>query len=237
MNLSGGNIRLSVAIVFFSFLTSCVFIRSDKPLNPRLLFTVGSDFLQSAESVALKGDIDYRDGDQYQSGSFQLIMNHGDSLAMIVEGPLNIDVFRLIIADQTAYAWDRDSDSWRSSPDNDKLFISDYGIESLSPDRFGYYVFPQFYVNRELHLDPEKMTLSSGGYLSYIERSGNETAFSVFDNESNLAISYGKRKDLGNGFYPSFIQISSPGGQWRILMEIKKIRVNPGNFRKAWDRN
>lgn len=237
MSRSAGRIRALLISALCLSLNSCIFIKNDKPLNPRLLFTVGSNFLESAESVALKGNIDYRNVDQSQSGSFQLVMNHGDSLAMIVEGPLNIDVYRLIVADNTAYAWDRESDSWTTSVGNDKLIASDYGIESVSPDHFGFYIFPQFYLNKDLHLDLEQMTLSSGDYVSYIQRSGRETSFSVLDRISNLTISYSKRSDFGGGYYPSLIRISSPASEWVISIKIERIRLNPPTSSKIWERN
>jgi hypothetical protein len=231
-----GSLRVFFITAFCLFLTSCIFIQNEKPLNPRLLFTVGSEFLASAENIALKGSIDYRDADNDESGSFQLVMNHGDSLAFFIEGPLKIDVFRLIIIGGSAYAWDRESGDWVISPENDESMMSDYGIENVSPVHLGLYLFPQFYLKSGLNFDPEKMTLSLHDKILYIEPSQNQGSFSIMDRESGLLVSYGRRQDFGGGFYASNVEITSPGQNWRITLRIEKIRPNPDISADIWAR-
>ena len=206
-------------------------------MNPRLLFTVGSQFLENVESVALKGSIEFEDHSRSQSGSFQMVMNRGDSLAFIIEGPLKIDVFRLILVDNIAYYTDRETGVWSEIPGNEKLILPDYGIECIRPDALVYYVFPQFYFQKGQGLNLDKMIISSDDYDFYLTPSGNNSSFTLFNQGLNLTASYSRRKDLGNGYYPSHVEIYAPYENWRISLEIEKIKLNPEKSAKIWDRD
>ena len=237
MNLSAGKFCIITILFFWLFASSCILIPAEKPLNPRLLFTVGSMFLENAESIALKGSIDFEDKYHRESGSFNLIMNRGDSLAFLIEGPFKIDLFRLVIVDETAYAIDRESDIWTVAAADEKLMIPDYGIRSITPDLLGYYVFPQFYLRSGLSFDPGKMTVSTEDYSLKIHPSGNQKSFVVSNANLDLFVIYSHRKDSGSGYYPSRIEISPFDKSWHINLEIDKIKPNPKIPIDIWERD
>jgi hypothetical protein len=224
-------------IIFFLVLNSCVLFPGDKPLEPRLMFTVGSKFLEPAGSVALKGSIEFENGRISESGSFQMIMNRGDSLAFIIEGPFKIDIFRLVLVDKTAYARDRSSDLWTVVRPDEKLEIPEYGIDNLTPDFLGYFVFPQFYSTGSLHFDSEKMLLTSPEYSFGIFPSRNKGSFTMENREIGLQAVYSGRKSFVDGYYPSRIEISRPGNSWKITFEIEKVRLDPRVSPEVWERN
>lgn len=237
MSPLAGKLRLFSAVFSFLLFSSCIIAPAEKSLNPRLLFTVGSEFLENIESVALKGSIDFEDKGGNQAGTFQLVINRGDSLAFIIEGPFKIDVFRLIIADGAAYVMDKESDNWVVVSKNEKILIPDYGVDSIIPDAIGYCLFPQFYMRTELRLDAEKMLISSDEYDFHIAPSRNQTSFTLSGGELNLSAFYGRRKNLNGGYYPSLVEISSPQKDWRITIEIERIKLNPKISSKIWERN
>lgn len=215
---------------------SCVLFPAEKPLNPRLLFTVGSDFLEPVQSVALKGSIEFESEDHDEFGTFQLVINRGDSLAFVIEGPFKVDIFRLVMIDKTAYARDRDSDQWTVVEPDEKLEIPEYGIESFTPDLIGYFIFPQFYSTGYLVFDSEKMILSSEEYSFKLIPSPNDRSFNMGYNEIGMNAFYGKRKDFSGGFYPSRIQVIQSDRNWKLSFEIEKIKLNPPVSSKFWDR-
>ena len=209
----------------------------DKPLDPRLLFTIGSEFLEPAGSVALKGSIEFESEDYSESGSFQMIMNRGDSLAFIIEGPFKIDIFRLVLVDKTAYTWDRNSEYWTVVRPDEKLEIPEYGIENLTPDFLGYFVFPQYYSTGGLHFDSEKTLLSSPEYSFVLFPSRDKKTFAMENREIGLRAIYSGRKSFAEGYYPSRIEISRPGNSWKISLEIEKVRLDPRISPNIWERN
>ena len=217
--------------------SSCILIPSGKPLNPRLLFTVGSEFLNGAESVALKGDIEYEDDRHNDSGTFTLIMTGGDSLAFLVEGPFKVDVFRLIIADHFAYAMDRESGDWTVEPADENLSIPDYGIDGVTPEMFKYSVLPQYYLGNELFFDPRNSVLETDTRAFQIISSSNNKSFTLSSPDLDLLIIYGKRRDIGTGYYPSKIEIAPFNKSWSITLTIDKIRINPSIPSSVWDRD
>ncbi len=237
MNLSAGKLSFFAILLSWIFTSSCIFFAAEKPLNPRLLFSVGSEFLENKESIAIKGSIDFEDKYHRESGSFSLIANRGDSLAFIIEGPFKVDVFRLVIVDETAYAMDRESDEWTVVAADEKLMIPDYGIGSMTPDLLGYYVFPQFYLQSGLWFDPEQMTVSTEDYSFNIHPSGNQKSFVLSGSDQDPAALYSRRKDFGGGYYPSRIEISPVDESWRIRLEIDKFKPNPKIPNDVWRRD
>lgn len=237
MNLSAGKFYVIPILFSWLFVSSCILIPSEKPLNPRLLFTVGSEFLENTESIAIKGAIDFEDGYHRETGSFNLIMNRGDSLAFLVEGPFKIDIFRLVIVNETAFAIDRESDKWTVAAADEKLIVPDYGIRSITPDLLGYYIFPQFYLSGDSRFNPDNMTVSKDGYIFRLSPSKNQKSFNLMGTNSDLMAVYSRRKDSGGGYYPSKIAISPHDESWRISLEIDKIRLNPKIPDKIWDRD
>ena len=232
-----GSMRIIIIAAACLSLFSCEFLKKELPLNPRLLFTVGSEFLESADAVALKGSIDYRDEGRRDSGSFQLVLNHGDSLALFIEGPLKIDVFRLIVAGNATYAWDRDSGQWSTGAFDDDSYLADYGIRGVSGDILGYCIFPQLYLNNGLRFDRDRSILAYDAGEFYVEPSRPRDSFSMTDRRSGLIITYGKRKDYPGGYYPSLVEIMTPDGKRRISLHIEKIKLNPEFSSGLWDRN
>ncbi|UCC79072.1 MAG: hypothetical protein JSW64_12460 [Candidatus Zixiibacteriota bacterium] len=237
MNPSAGKFSFIAILLSWMLTSSCIFIPARKPLNPRLLFTVGSEFLEDTESIAIRGSIDFEDRNHRESGSFSLVANRGDSLAFIIEGPFKVDIFRLVIIDETACARDRESDEWTVVGADEKLMIPDYGIGSITPDLLGYYIFPQFYLQSSLWFDPEQMTVSTEIYTFHILPSGNQKSFVFSSADQDLSALYGRRKDFGGGFYPSTIEISPIDKSWRIRLEIDKIKPNPKIPDNIWRRD
>lgn len=237
MNRWAGRYRLYPLLILFPVFYSCVLFPGEKPLNPRLLFTVGSEPLESVESAALKGSIEFEGEGRHESGSFQLIVNRGDSLAFVIEGPFKIDVFRMVMIEKTAYARDRDSDSWTVVNPDERLSIPEYGIENFTPDILGYFVFPQFYAAGDMNFDSDKLLLSSDEYSFRILPSRNVSTFTMENRQIDLTASYARRKDRGSIYYPSRIEISKPDRNWKISFEIEKIRLDPEISSKIWDRN
>lgn len=236
MNRWAGRYRFLPVILCLIFY-SCVLFPGDKPLDPRLLFTIGSEFLEPAGSVALKGSIEFESEDYSESGSFQMIMNRGDSLAFIIEGPFKIDIFRLVLVDKTAYTWDRNSEYWTVVRPDEKLEIPEYGIENLTPDFLGYFVFPQYYSTGGLHFDSEKTLLSSPEYSFVLFPSRDKKTFAMENREIGLRAIYSGRKSFAEGYYPSRIEISRPGNSWKISLEIEKVRLDPRISPNIWERN
>lgn len=219
------------------FFCSCIIGRSEKPLNPRLLFTVGSEFLETAQSVALKGSIEFRSEDHHDNGSFHLVLNRGDSLAFLIEGPFQIDIFRLVLIDNTAYVRGRDADLWTVVKPYERLAVPEYGIENLTPGLLGYFIFPQFYSAAGLVFDSEGMILSSEEYSFILTPSPDNKSFTLGYAEIGLSAFYSIRKDFAGGFYPSIIQVIQPEGSWEISFEIEKLILNPRVSSKIWNRN
>jgi len=237
VNLSAGKFNIILILFSWLFVSSCILIPAEKPLNPRMLFTVGSEFLENTESIAVKGAIDFEDGYHRESGSFNLIINRGDSLAFLIEGPFKIDIFRLVIVNETAYAIDRESDKWTVAAADEKLIIPDYGIRGITPDLLGYYIFPQFYLSGDSRFNPVNMTISKDGYVFHLNPSKNQKSFALSGTDSDLFAIYSRRKDSGGGYYPSKISISQRDESWRISLEIDKIRLNPKIPARIWDRD
>ena len=222
--------------IFGLLLCSCVVGRSEKPLDPRLLFTVGSEFLETAQSVALKGSIEFKNRDHHESGSFQLVINRGDSLAFVIEGPFQIDIFRLVFVDNIAYARGRDSHLWTVIRPDESLAVPEYGIENLTPGLLRYFVFPQFYSTENLLFDSEKMILSSEEHSFKLYLSHDDRSFTLRYAEIGMNASYSQRKDLSGGFYPSAIKLMQQDENWEILFEIEKLILDPRVSSKTWNR-
>jgi hypothetical protein len=237
VNQSVGKFLLFAIPLLGILSSSCIFAPADKPLNPNLLFTVGSEFLDNSQSIAIKGSIDFEDGRNRESGTFNLIMNRGDSLAFLVEGPFKVDIFKMLILSNTAYAIDRESDDWTVAASDEKFMMPDYGIDGISPDLLKYCVFPQFFLQNNLSLNPEISTVWYDKYTFRVIPSRNQKTFVLRDSDFSLLIFYSRRKDYGGGYYPSTIEISPYEKSWQIRFEIDKIRLDPDIPLKIWDRD
>ncbi len=206
-------------------------------LDPDLLFTIGSDFLDGTSSLAIRGTIRFRGPQVSESGSFQMMLNRGDSLMFLIEGPLKLDIFKLVVIDGTAYALERGSPGWTEFGLNDPLEFPEYGIKDITPFELGNIVFPQFYYQ-------DSNINSSGGRIVYIgdkqyylRSSPDSKSFTISNNESNIHSDYSKRKEISSGFFPSKIAVFQPEKKWKVIFEIDRVKINPNIPGRAWERN
>jgi hypothetical protein len=223
------------ALVFIVLLSlSCVLAPQEKPLNPKLLFTVGSSFLNDASSLALKGRIEFIDDHGSQSGGFEMFLAGKDSLSFLIEGPLGADVFRMIVLDTTAYLLSSHDEGWVTLGRLERASVAEYGIDNISPFETGFFALPQFYSGMISENSERDFTLeyNSDEYRCYSENDNKR--FSIYSPDNQIVIHYSNRHEFGDGFYPAKIEVSVPRGSWRILLAIDNIRVNPRIPIRAW---
>ncbi len=237
MNRPLGKVFVLFALISCVVFSSCIVPWQGKPLDPGLLFTIGSDFLQNASSVALRGTIQFNGSKGSQSGSFQMIINRGDSLMFLIEGPLKIDIFKLVVFGDEAYARDREFPGWTMYGQNDRLEIPEYGIEDLTPFDIGYFVFPQFYYQNSIVSGSGKKILFLGNQEFVVNSNPDRRSFSVWNQYLNLYADYSKRKENANGYYPAEIFIFSNDNEWKISLKIEKLKLNPKIPSRVWERN
>jgi hypothetical protein len=227
-------IALATALIL-SFLFACGLPPSEKSLEPRQLFTTGSSFLDNANSIALKGQISFEGGKIDQSGSFQLFISGPDSLSFIVEGPFGTDIFRMIIANDTAYLLSNKEDGWQMLDRDEDISIPEFGIENISPFLLGLFAFPQHYLNSSSG-DTLTDEFSFRGQKIISQFGRNNREFLLIDPHSLVAGAYTKRKNFNDGFIPSLVRIFEPGHDWQITLQIDKIRLNPVLPENIWKR-
>jgi len=215
---------------------SCVLTPQEKPLNPKLLFTVGSSFLNDATSLALKGHIEFSDNHGSQSGGFEMFLAGRDSLSFLIEGPLGADVFRMIVLDTTAYLLSSHDEGWVTLGRLERASVAEYGIDNISPFETGFFAFPQFYSGTISENGEHDFTLeyNSNEYRCYSQI--DNSRFSIYSPDNQIVIHYNNRHEFGDGFYPAKIEVSSPDGNWKIRLTIDSIRVNPRMPAKVWQR-
>lgn len=237
MNRSAGKLFTLFVLISCIVLSSCIMPWQGKPLDPGLLFTIGSDFLQNTSSMALRGTIRFKGLKGSQSGSFQMIMNKGDSLMFLIEGPLKIDIFKLVVIGTKAYALDRESPDWTTYGQNDRLEIPEYGIEGLAPFDIGHFVFPQFYFQNSIIDGSGKKILLISNQEFIVKSNPDRRSFSIWNQGLNLFAVYGKRKDRSDGYFPAEISIFPNDRKWEISLKIEKIKLNPRIPSRVWERN
>lgn len=237
VNRSAGKLPVLFLLISCVVFSSCIVPWQGKPLDPGLLFSIGSDFLQNTSSIALRGTIQFKGARGSQSGSFRMIINRGDSLMFLIEGPLKIDIFKLVVIGNEAYALDRQSPGWTVYGQNDRLEIPEYGIEDLTPFDLGYFVFPQFYFQNFFVNGSGKEILFLGNQEFIVKSNPDLKSFSIWNQELNLLANFGKRKDRADGYFPSEISIFSKDKKWEISLEIEKIKLNPKIPSRVWERN
>ncbi len=228
-----GALALGAALLAFS----CGAPPADKPLDPRLTFSIGSSFLEGVSTVALKGQIEFDDGVSRQSGDFQAFLVSSDSLSFLIEGPLGADVFKMVIVDGRAFLRSNGDDGWTVIGRGERADIADYGIENISPFLTGFFIFPQYYVRSA---DREE----APGELIYIydsqeiisRSSDTDREFLLREPGAGISAVYSRRKEIGDGYYPSRVTIFKPGADWRIGLTITGIRLNPRIPGSAWSR-
>jgi hypothetical protein len=224
--------------ILLAGLLSCGGPRGNQPLNPRILFSTGSRFLHEASTLAIKGSIEFDSGVAIESGSFQLFINGPDSISFLIEGPFKVDVFRLVIADDLASAYSRAEGEWYGFKRGELLDIPEYGIEKMTPFLLGTYILPQYYLRPAGSADaPITLVSPSDNVEFHIESGTPERSFLLSRGNADIIAVYSRRKNHGDGFYPSQVEIFDKTESWRISLEIDKIRINPSIPAKLWLRD
>jgi hypothetical protein len=234
--LSAGKPLVFIGAILCIILIACGIPPKDKYLAPRILFTSGSVFLDSAATVALRGSISFESSKAAQSGSFQLFLIGHDSLSFLVEGPLGSDIFKMIVAGDSAYLLSNKDEGWVTIRRGEEISIADFGIDNISPFLLGLYAFPQYYLHSQAESNSSDEYLLNGDKL-VTQPGRNDREFMMINPHSFLAAAYGKRKDFNGGYYPSFITIFVPGRDWEINLSIEKIIINPTLQVNIWKRD
>jgi hypothetical protein len=233
--LSAGKFFKICIAIFLAFQFACIFFPQDKPLNPKLLFTVGSSFLDNAATLALKGDIDFNDGRTTQSGKFTILINGQDSLALLIEGPLNVDVFRMLLLDDAAYLYSS-KEGWQKILEGERVTIEAYGIENLSPNLTGLFAFPQFYLRSALNETyPGEYQFAFCDRDFVLHQGQDQKGFLLMQANAKISAIYSRRHDFASGYYPSIIKIFEPDSKWQMTLHINKLRLNPQIPPQVWE--
>lgn len=234
---AGRYFKIGIAILL-SFQTACIFFPQEKPLNPKLLFTVGSQFLDNAKTLALKGDIDFSDGRATQSGKFTIFINGQDSLALLIEGPLSIDVFRMVIFGDSAYIYSGEERRWISHYEWYKIASNNYGISHFPPWMVGVLIFPQFYLRKDYSEGPNGSISYNWHNGALFIQKGNQSQIIIADingyTQTAQYYYYSHRKDFASGYYPSVAEFPLSCG--KITLHINKLRINPQIPPQVWER-
>jgi hypothetical protein len=232
---AGRALALLSALVTMMLL-ACAFPPLEKPLNPSQLFAIGSSFLDSAATLAIKGGITFEGGKIVQSGSFQLCLNGRDSLSFDVSGPLGADIFRMVILGDSAYLLSNKDDGWIGLKRGEDVSIEEFGIDHISPFLLGLFAFPQYYLQGDSsNASSDDYKYNNETIISQLAQNNRE--FMLFESQSRVAAVYVKRKDFENGYYPSSIRIFKPGSEWQIKLEIEKVRLNAALPDQIWKRD
>jgi len=206
------------------------------PLNPALLFSGESQFLRAASTIAVKGSIELASARGDESGDFNAFFCGPDSLFFLVEGPFQLDLFRIIIFGEDSYLKSRDMEEWRRFNSNEKLTIDEYGIDNLPPSSLGVYLLPQFYLDLLGEGTHDLIMISKiDGSQYQAARGSDNKSFSLKRNDSSLIASYKKAKKSGSGVFPSQIKISDESDNWSISIMIDKININPRIPTTIWE--
>ena len=232
---SGKFLKFGIAVCLV-LQTACIFISQEKPLNPKLLFTVGSAFLDSATTLALKGDIDFTDSRTTQSGKFTIFINGRDSLSLLIEGPLNVDVFRMIVFNDTEFIYSGKV-GWQTISKGEQVDVESYGIEDLSPDLTGLFAFPQYYLHSsgdEISLGEYQFAFSDRDFS--LHQGQDQNGFLLMQADSGISAIYSHRHEFDRGYYPSVVKIYEPDAPWQLTLHINKLRVNPQIPAQVWER-
>lgn len=200
------------------------------------MFTTGSGYFRNASSMALKGSISIDGPGGKESGDFSAYLTGRDSVFFLIEGPFNVDLFRMIIIGDDSYFRSRNEDYWQNFSADEPLTMEEYGIYDLVPTSLAVYLFPQYFLSKSS--DDER------GIVLRSKRDGSTfTAFPgvagksviLTEDGSNLTATYKNPKKTERGYYPSEIKIFDDNRNWRISVNIEKIKVNSRIPSKIWD--
>lgn len=187
--------------------------------------------------MALKGQIEFSDGRSSQSGGFEMFLAGRDSLSFVIEGPLGADIFRMIVIDSFAFMLSSKDEGWVTLGRMELASVAEYGIDNISPFQTGLMVIPQLFV--------DSLTEKSQGQFSFdydLEKYecatiADQKRFSIMEPSNQIVAEYGRRHEIGGGYYPSHIKISRPGESWQISLRLERVRINPQIPPRAWRRD
>lgn len=234
---AGRAINIFVALVMVSQM-ACGYLGPSKPLRPKLLFSVGSAYLEDVSTVALKGRIEFENGRKSESGKFTMFLRGTDSASFLIEGPLNIDVFKMVILGQDAFVTNPESpNGWQALDRNARVEIAEYGIENISPFLTGLFVFPQYYFVSDPFAKENEGSFSWDDITLKYYQSENEKQFVIKQSDADLFAIYSGRKDVPGGYYPSRVEITDSQRRWQIAIRITAMRVNAAVPDQVWDRD
>jgi len=233
--MAGAKIVLLAVSLEIAAIVSCRPPDSNLPLNPQVLFTADSRFLNDVSSVALKGKIELESDRGVESGDFSAFLCGPDSVVFIVEGLFQVNLFRLIITGDNSYLKSRDMKSWRELDTREKLTVEEYRISDILLSSFGAYLLPQFYLE-SISVKHQYMILTSKTDNSEFEAvpGGDNSSFLLRQRSSDIMASYKKAKKLREGAFPSEVEIFPRNRSWRILVNIEKLRINPEIPAEIW---
>ena len=185
--------------------------------------------------MALKGRIEYEDARVRQEGSFKLFLTGPDSLSFLIEGPLHVDVFRMIILGEDAHLLSSEDEGWRILHKGERVAVAEYGVDNISPFLTGLFAFPQYFIRAlDGETGPGEYGFSWDDEPFTCRAARKQMEFSISQKNSGIKAVYGGRKDFENGFYPSKIEITNAPGSWRITLNIDAVRVNPQIPQSVW---
>jgi hypothetical protein len=226
---------IAVVVTSAVGLASCNGPQGERPLSPRSMFSTGARYLDDARTLAIKGTIEFRADDKFESGDFSLFLSGPDSLSFLIEGPFKVDVFRMVVLPERAVLHSRDDPQPLVLEPDGRFRVPEYGIEKLSPSLLGVYAFPQYF------LVLAGISGSSAGLFARHRQAqftamstGNGNQVTMTSPESDLVATYRKARSLPGGFYPSEVEISDRSGNWRITLETEKVRKNARLPDKIW---
>jgi hypothetical protein len=199
------------------------------------MFSIGSLYIEGSSAFALRGNVDIEGEWGNESGSFTIYINGADSLFFLLEGPFNVDLFRMVIADGIANIKSRESKGWSAFDSNENIEIPEYGIENITPSLLAVYILPQYFLEIQNRL-ASRVKLESRLDDSVFEAitAGDGGTVALVSDRYGASASYRNPRSFENGYYPSEIKIFDDGENWLISMEILKIRKDPEIPRKTW---
>jgi hypothetical protein len=208
-----------------------------------LAFTEGASFLSDASTVALKGRIEFYEDHATESGSFQLLANGRDSTSFLIEGPLGVDVFRMLVLGNRLYVLQ--DGEWMEFGEEERVNIPDYGVGNINPALVAALIFPQYYLKDSLEVNETEEGIQVGttrfraykGHSLAAANVHNDRGFAIYDEKAGIGAKYGYRKEIENGHYPSEVAITGPEGtRWKLFVKITKLKLNAPLPLRIWER-
>jgi len=205
-----------------------------RPLNYKELFSVEAGFLQDVTSLAIKGRAEFQKQAEYYSADFTIYISGPDSIYFLFEGTLNVDLFSLADVNGQSYYRDKDSGTWNRLEKGDRLVFDDIEISDMTPKDLGVLVFPQYYLQLVDNSAEGSLYMPSGEIYQAVNSGMDYSSFSLSRNKLPIIASYKQAKKIGDGMYPSRIEIFENDITWSVRFEIEKISLNPRFSDKIW---